>query len=100
MPFNPEIVWGMWLLLFLVYEVGAAISSRRGDTLSENVGDWVGVPKWRRRERRFSRFRRLILFGFMVALTLHLVWGVTVGPVVVLGALLGFVIAWGIFREK
>jgi len=100
MPFNPEYVWGAWLLLFLIYEVGAALSKRRGDTLSENVGDWVGVKKWQRGERRFSLLRRFILLAFMVSLTAHLVWGTTVVPVIVFGALLGVVIALGILKEK
>ena len=95
-----EYVWGIWLLLFLSYELFAAFNKPKGDTLSEVVGDWTGLRKWRREIRQWSLGRRTVLLLFLVSLTLHLVWGTTVIPVAVLGAILACVIAIGIFKEK
>ena len=100
MPYNPEIVWTIWIVLFLVFELWAALDQRKGNTLSETVGDWIGVPRWRRGVRKLAPLRRLVLGLFLVALLAHLVWGVSVGPVIVLGIALGAVIAWGICKEK
>ena len=96
MTLNPEFVWGTWLLLFLCYEVYAAVNKRKGDTLSEVVWDWTG----RRGVRRFAPLRRSVLGFFMGVLIGHLVWGAPVWPVIVTGIALGAVILWGIFKEK
>ena len=99
MPFNPETVWVIWLGLFLFFELWAALDKRKGNTLSETIGDWIGVPKWMKGARRFAPLRRLVLGFFLVALGLHLVWGTSVVPVIGFGAVLAVVIFIGL-REK
>jgi hypothetical protein len=95
-----EIIWGSWLVIFLFFEIKAAFNKVEGDTLSETVGDWTGVPEWSETGRKFSKLRRGVLFIFLVSLTLHLVWATTVLPVIVFGAILSLIIGIGIFKEK
>lgn len=95
-----EYVWAFWLLQFLAYEIYAAVNKKKGDTLSENVGDWVGVKKWSHSLRRWSPLRRTVLLAFMASLAAHLVWGLTVAPVIGFGAALSAIIAIGIAKEK
>lgn len=95
-----EALWFIWLVLFLVYEVYAALNKKKGDTLSETVGDWTGLEKWRKGERRGSVARRTVLFCFLVGLTSHLVWGTTVLPVIVFGGAFFAIVGWGVFKEK
>ena len=95
-----EYIWLGWLLIFLFFELKAALNKKKGDTLSETVGDWHGVPKWSKVGRKYSGARRTVLFCFLVSLTTHLVWATTVLPVIIFGALLTVIIAIGVFKEK
>ena len=95
-----EIIWAAWLVIFLFFELKAALNKKKGDTLSETVGDWHGVPKWSKVGRKYSGLRRTALFLFLVSLTLHLVWAATVVPVIVFGAILTLIIGVGIFKEE
>ena len=83
---SPDAVWIGWIALFVIYEVSAAIL-KRGGTLSEFVGRITGVRRWQSSPRRWSPARRALVFLFMQATTMHLVFGWTVVPVVVMGAL-------------
>jgi hypothetical protein len=94
-----ETFWFGWLAVFLVFELVMALDGKKGGTLSETVGDWVGVKKWARSTRRFSLLRRTVLFFFLVSLSLHLVWGFTVFPVMIFGSFLAAIIIVGL-KEK
>jgi hypothetical protein len=62
---SAEAVWVGWLVLFLVYEIVAAVSERGKPsrlTLSRNVWAWFDTP-----------FRKVVLAVFMLTLTSHLV---------------------------
>ena len=65
-----EIIWAAWLVIFLFFELKAALNKKKGDTLSETVGDWHGVPKWSKVGRKYSGLRRTALFLFLVSLPL------------------------------
>lgn len=94
---SPELVWAGWLVLFLVYEIAAAIAKPKGDTLSENVWDWFGV----RSKRRWSGARRAVLALFMGVLSCHFVFGEPGGLGVILaGAPVGVVIAYALAFER
>lgn len=92
---DPSAIWIGWLVLFLVYELYAAKTSSKGDTLSETVWKWVGV-----RGPRRSIVRRLILLAFLTSLTSHLTLGTTALPVIVCGAGLVVVIGWSVIRDR
>jgi hypothetical protein len=70
--------WLAWLLLFLAYEIPAAISEvvyarrgqRRAITLSRNVWRWFGVTEW----RPYRTARRVVLAAFMLTLSSHFVF--------------------------
>lgn len=66
------LLWIGWLLYFVIVEAVALRNSRRGDTLSEHVWMWFGV---RKEQTGWSRFRRVVLIGFMVWLSLHFITG-------------------------
>ena len=95
-----EVIWLIWLVAFLVFELKAALNKKKGDTLSETVGDWHGGPKWSKVGRKWSGARRTVLFLFLVSLTIHLVWAASVLPVIIFGAMLSFIIGVGVFKEK
>jgi hypothetical protein len=64
---SPDVVWFGWLVLFLIYEVTAALRERGTDkrlTLSRNVWAWFD-----------KAFERMALAIFMAVLTAHLVIG-------------------------
>lgn len=88
-------VWVGWLVLFLVCELVAAKQKQHG-TFSETVWDWFGV----RRKVILGPARRAILFLFLASLTAHLVWGTTVAPVIVFGALVGAIILFSIVFDS
>ena len=93
---SPTVVWLGWLVLFLVYELYAAVAPPLGDTLSENVWDWFGV----RSKRPYSTLRRLVLAVFMVTLTLHFVFGAPGGGwIMATGAPVAAVVLYATFRE-
>ena len=73
--------WIGWLVLFLVYEIYAAVSKQDDDTLSENVWLWFDEV-----------WERAVLGVFMLALTAHFVFSTTVLPIIVLGPVLVFII--------
>jgi hypothetical protein len=82
-----EAAWVWWLALFLVMEIGAAISREPGDTLSECVYLWFGI-----RPVQPSRVIRIPICGlFMAELGAHFVTGGalpwTGGPVVIATAI-------------
>ena len=86
-----------WLAAFLIVELFAAFSEKRGDTLSENVWHWFGV---RGNDRPASLVRRCAMFAFMVSLGAHFVFGTTVGPVIGFGAVVGAVIIFSTVKER
>lgn len=90
MQFN-DIYWLMVIFLFfLPYEVYAAFSKKKGDTLSENVWDWFAIKRpW----MKYGRLRRFILWAFLTGLVSHFIYATTVVPVIVFGV----GVAWSIF---
>lgn len=93
--------WLLWLGLFLLVELPAAIW-KTGGTLSENVWFWFSV----RERRRFWLARRLFLALFLVELSAHFLTGgaypLTGGLAVILTVLpVGAIIALSsIFEQK
>ena len=85
-------MWGGWLLLFLVYEVAAALRERGTDqrlTLSRNVWRWFD-----------KAFERMALALFLAVLTAHLTLGWPGGLAVILtGAPVALIIAVEIIRR-
>lgn len=75
-----------WLIflgvVFLTYEIYAAFSKKKGDTLSENVWDWFAIKKV---DAPYGPFRRFVLMGFMTSLTSHFVYATPVGYVIAFG---------------
>lgn len=87
---SAEVVWAGWLVLFLVYEVVAAIAKPKGDTLSENVWRWFDTP-----------FRKAVLAVFMLTLTSHFVFAWPGGSgVIITGIPVGIVIGRGLARGR
>ncbi len=80
-----DIEWIEWLLVrFLPKELYAAIFTPERDTFSEFV--WRTFDSW---------WKKLVLLAFWVALGLHLVFEMTVLPVIVLAAPLAWIIVRG-----
>jgi hypothetical protein len=73
--------WMAWLLVFLCIEIPAAIK-RKGATLSEHVWKWFGI----RTKDKGYRWKRLVLAGFLIALSCHFVLDTSSIPVAVGGA--------------
>jgi hypothetical protein len=75
--------WLIWIAaVFLPYELYAAFSKKKGDTLSENVWAWFAINQ---PDARYGRLRRLVLIGFWCALGSHFVYGTPVTFVVIFG---------------
>lgn len=95
--------WLVWLLLFLIVEVPAAVSGTKLDTLSENVWKWFGVQPGTfqgRRGRRIAIVRRIILGVFMLTLSGHFVFGWPGGLGIILaGVPVALVILYSVVRE-
>lgn len=96
--------WLSWLVLFLLYEVPAAIAevvyARKGQhrqiTLSRNVWRWFGVTEW----RPLRTWRRIALGVFMLTLSCHFVFSVPGGAwIIATGAPVAAVIAYAVFVE-
>lgn len=86
-----DVYWIIWLVvIFLPYEVYAALSKTPGDTLSENVWDWFAV---KHTQAKYGKLRRFVLWGFITALASHFIYATTVIPVIVFGV----GIAWAIY---
>ena len=73
-----ELIWGFWLLLFLAFEIPAALHLVPWDTLSRTA--WLD-------EQRFV-ILKTILFGFLIGLGVHIrfgtgIWKTTLGGVVI-----------------
>jgi hypothetical protein len=77
-----------------VIELPAAINKQKDDTLSEHV--W----KWFRIKDNKSRTRRIILGLFLLGLSLHFIFAITVIPVIVFGSIVAYIIGkeTGMFR--
>jgi hypothetical protein len=73
--------WMAWLVVFLCIEIPAAIK-RKGATLSEHVWKWFGI----RTKDKGYRWKRLVLAGFLIALSCHFVLDTSSIPVAVGGA--------------
>jgi hypothetical protein len=74
-----EVVWVGWLVLFLVYEIVAAVRERGTPqrlTLSRNVWTWFD-----------TRPRKVILAVFLLTLTAHLTLGTPGAAAIVLTAI-------------
>lgn len=98
---DPGVVWGTWIVAFLIVEVYAALAKPKGDTLSENVWRWFGVrPRPDGTRVPAATLRRVVLVGFLVSLTLHLAFDVTVGPVIAFGVGMAAVIGWALVKER
>lgn len=95
--------WLVWLVVFLLIEVPAAVSHTKLDTLSENVWKWFGVKTgkdyiWPPRRRAIMR--RVLLAAFMLTLTSHFVFGWPGGlGVIVTGIPVAVVIAYAVVKE-
>lgn len=61
------VVWGFWLLYFVVFETVALIDRREGDTLSENVRKW-----FRTSTKRGAWTFRLVWITFAVWFYFHI----------------------------
>jgi hypothetical protein len=59
-----DVIWLLWLVVFLFFEIRAVRSKAPGDTFSEFV--------WRLTKHNAARFTML---GFLIWLALHLVGG-------------------------
>lgn len=71
-----DIYWIAWLLLiFLPYELYAALSPKDGDTLSENIWDWFAIKN---KAAKHGRIRRFALIGMLVTLSFHFVYQTSV----------------------
>jgi hypothetical protein len=92
---SPEVVWLGWLTLFLVFEIYAAFSPAKGDTLSENVWKWFRASQ----KDPLSTARRSVILAFMLSLTTHFVWGTSVMPIILLGAIVGGIIFYSVVKE-
>lgn len=96
--------WLAWLLLFLAYEIPAAIAervyARRGErrqiTLSRNVWRWFGVTEW----RPYRTARRVVLAAFMTTLSAHFVfaWPQALA-IIATGAPVALVIGYAVIVE-
>jgi hypothetical protein len=93
-----DLIWLVWLLIiFLPYELYAAFTKKKGDTLSENTWDWFAIKN---RGAKFRNARRFILLGFWVSLGSHFVFATTVLPVILFGIGMGWSIWYYYRREK
>jgi hypothetical protein len=99
--------WLAWLLLFLCYEIPAAIAEviydRRGTpraiTLSRNVWRWVGLAEGQQ-WRPYRRLRQAALFVFLQVLAFHLPFGTPGGAWVIATSIpVAGVIAYAVFVE-
>lgn len=89
------LAWLIWLGLFLAIELPSALNVAKGDTLTEHFHRWFSIKG----KPRGWQIRRVILAAFLVALTLHLVLGVSSLPVAIAGAAVLVVIGLAL-REK
>lgn len=96
--------WLAWLLLFLAYEIPAAIAEvvyarrgqRRAITLSRNVWRWFGVTEW----RPYRTARRVVLAAFMLTLTSHFVFAhPEAWAIIATGAPVALVIGYAVLVE-
>lgn len=90
-----DVIWIGWLVLFLVYEVYAALSTPKGDTLSEATWRWFGIKGPKRHPAR-----RVVLAAFMLALTSHFVLGTSSAPIIGCGVLMVATIAWSVWKDR
>jgi hypothetical protein len=93
--------WALWLGLFLVMEIEAAISREPGDTFSERSWAWFGI----RPHKRAQAWRLPALAVFAVVLGAHLVtggvfWWCGGAAVAVTGAPFGVVVIFGLVERK
>lgn len=90
---SPEAVWVGWLVLFLVYEITAAVAERgttRRLTLSRNVWAWFDTV-----------VEKVVLAVFLLVLTAHLVAGHPGGLAVILTGLpVAAIIAMALVRRR
>jgi hypothetical protein len=95
--------WLVWLVLFLIVEVPAAISGTKLDTFSENVWKWFGREPGTFGNGpggRFRKTRRLILGLFMLTLSGHFVFGWPGGTgIIIAGIPVGLVILYSVVKE-
>ena len=96
--------WLAWLLLFLAYEIPAAIAEvvyarrgqRRAITLSRNVWRWFGVTEW----RPYRTARRGALAAFMLTLSAHFVFASPEAwAIIATGAPVALVIGYAVLVE-
>jgi len=99
--------WLAWLILFLCYEIPAAIAeciyARRGQwrpiTLSRNVWRWLGIAKgqeW----RPYRRWRQAAVFVFLQVLAFHLAFATPGGAWVIASAIpVAIVIGYAVLVE-
>lgn len=93
-----DLWWLVWLLvIFLPFELIMAMDKKPGGTLSENVWDWFAI---RNKKAKFGHSRRLVLAGFMVALTFHFVYATSVLWVILTGIGMGASIAYHYAVER
>jgi len=93
-----DIYWMFWLaLIFLPYELYAAFSKKKGDTLSENVWDWFAIKKT---DAKYGSLRRLTLMAFLVSLSSHFVYTTSVFWVILFGVGVAGSIVYHYAREK
>jgi hypothetical protein len=91
-----HVLWVGVGVLFLLYEVYAAVTRTKGGTLSENVWDAFGVKT----PRPYSPARRAVLAAFLCTLTAHLVFGEPGGLwIVITGAPVSLVIAYSVMFD-
>lgn len=95
--------WGVGLILvFLPLELYAALGTAKAtDTFSEFVWWAFGVKnRASGKPVRLRGLRRLVLGLFLFALYLHLVFGLSVAPVVMLAPFVGGTIIYAFLRER
>lgn len=69
------VMWVGWIAAFVVIEAVAIFNKKKGDTLSEHVWRWFGVPDESAKVKKAFTVGRFALGAFLVWLTGHLTFG-------------------------
>lgn len=82
-----DVIWTLWLLLFLALEIPAALGIAPWDTLSRT--SWMNEALY--------HWLRPVLWGFLVGLTTHICYGTDLWKAVVGGIVIAVVVhfLWG-----
>ena len=69
------VAWIGWIVAFVVVEAVALFNKQKGDTLSEHVWKWFGVPDENSKVKKAFTFGRFFLGAFLLWLAGHLTFG-------------------------